>query len=964
MQAERWRQIEDLYHAALAQPVEKRAAFLAQACPDDPQLRGEVQSLLDQQADSFLESAPLSAVRALSAGAKLGNFEIVELLGRGGMGEVWRAHDARLKRDVAIKVLPAGLARDPDRIARFEREARAASALNHPNIVSVYDIGRDKGTYWIASELVRGDTLRRMIEAGPLPAARVIEIATQVAAGLAAAHAAGLVHRDLKPDNIMVTRDGHVKILDFGLAKQRRTPPGSTTADLTDEGVVLGTAGYMSPEQVRGEVVDHRSDLFSFGVVLYEMLCGKRAFAGDSSVEVMHAILKDEPPELPVSVPPALALIVRRCLEKEPDRRFQSAADLGFALESLSLFTPGPTPPEHRAWLKRSALQPSELPLRRRMLTVSAGLLALIAAAGLARFATHRWPAQRAEPKFRRLTANPPGNPVTGARISPDGKFLAYADQAGIRLQLIDTGETRTIPRPQGLGYEIAGWAPAAWFPDGTRLVAQGDSQTGEHSGIWVISIMGGAPRQIHDGGSAWSVSPDGSLIAFTPTSPTNEVWAMGASGEDPRRIFAADGGKYPLSVVWSPDGKRIAYEYFNSGPAGWEWRLETRDLKGGRPVLVVSDPRFSGRLAGGHCWLPGGRLIYSLGEAPPGQMDAADANLWEIQVDEASGKPAGKPTRITNWSEFLLQGPNATSDGGRLVFCRERHNVDVYVGDLEAGAARLKAPPRRLTLDERNSLVSSWTRDSKAVLFESDRSGVPAVYKQPLDQDSAEPLVVGQRVNSWPRLSADGAWVIYRSEAKSDPGGQSELRRVPVSGGPSQVVLRSQDDIRNYQCARAPATLCLVGEATKDDKQRVFTAFDPIQGRGREVIRIATDAGSRYSWDISPDGSQLVMLFPAGGNRVRLLPLGGGKPRDLIVKGWPVLRDDPYWGADGKGFYVAGPSAKGATLLYVDLKGNATAIWEQNHGSVTWAIPSPDGLHLAIGGQTVESNAWMLENF
>ena len=318
MQAERWKRIEELYQAALAQPPEKRAAFLAQACPDDPQLRGEVQSLLAQHADSFLESASVSAIKALSAGAHLGNFGIVELLGRGGMGEVWLARDARLKRDVAIKVLPAGLARDPDRIARFEREARAASALNHPNIVAVYDVGRDNGTYWIASELVRGDTLRRAIEAGPLPAPRAIEIATQVAAGLAAAHAAGLVHRDLKPANIMVTRAGQVKILDFGLAKQRYPAPDSTTAYLTDEGVVLGTVGYMSPEQVRGEPADPRADLFSFGVVLYEMLCGKRAFAGGSSVEVMNAILKEEPPELPASVPPALGRIVRRCLEKEP----------------------------------------------------------------------------------------------------------------------------------------------------------------------------------------------------------------------------------------------------------------------------------------------------------------------------------------------------------------------------------------------------------------------------------------------------------------------------------------------------------------------------------------------------------------------------------------------------------------------------------------------------------------------
>src|SRR5258708_3587460 len=311
----------------MGRPVPERAAFLAQACADDPELRGEVQSLLDK------ESAPVSAIKTLSPGAKLGNFEIVELIGRGGMGEVYRAGDSRLKRDVAIKVLPAGLARDPDRIARFEREARAAGALNHPNIVAVHDIGRDDGTYWIATELVAGESLAKVIERGPLSVTKALEIATQIADGLAAAHAAGIVHRDLKPANIMAARDGRVKILDFGLALRRRTSQDSTTMDMTDDGTVLDTAGYMSPEQVRGEQVDHRSDLFSFGVIVYEMLGGKRAFGGASSVEVMNAILKEEPGELPASVPPAFDRIVRRCLGKDRERRFQTAADLGWALQ-------------------------------------------------------------------------------------------------------------------------------------------------------------------------------------------------------------------------------------------------------------------------------------------------------------------------------------------------------------------------------------------------------------------------------------------------------------------------------------------------------------------------------------------------------------------------------------------------------------------------------------------------------
>jgi eukaryotic-like serine/threonine-protein kinase len=357
---DRWNLIQQLYHAALELPPTARAEFLTQSSPNDAELRRQVESLLvyEKQADGLFENpewrpagsgetAP-QETRAMAVGSQLGIFRIVDFLGAGGMGEVYRATDTRLHRDVAIKVLPAGLARDPERVARFEREARAAGALNHPNIVAVHDIGRDRDTYWIATELVIGEPLAKMIERGPVVVHRVLQIATQVADGLAAAHAAGIVHRDLKPANIMVTRDWRVKIVDFGLALRQRTSQDSTTLDMTDEGTVMGTAGYMSPEQVRRETVDHRSDLFSFGVVLHEMCSGKRAFSGASSIEVMNAVLKDQPAELPASVPPALALIVRRCLEKDPARRFQSAADLGFALQPSSPSLPPAAAPKRQ----------------------------------------------------------------------------------------------------------------------------------------------------------------------------------------------------------------------------------------------------------------------------------------------------------------------------------------------------------------------------------------------------------------------------------------------------------------------------------------------------------------------------------------------------------------------------------------------------------------------------------------
>ena len=358
MQAERWQQIEKLYYAAQAQPAEKRAEFLAQACAGDRALRGEVESLLDKPTDTFLEGAPLAVVQRLTAGAKLGNFEIVALSGRGGMGEVWRARDARLKREVAIKVLPAGLARDPDRIARFEREARAASALNHPNIVVVHDIGCDHGIYWIASELVRGDTLRRTMGSGPVPAMRALEIAEQVASGLEAAHAAGLVHRDLKPDNIMVTRDGQVKILDFGLAKissAEARAAHESTVTISQAGVVVGTPAYMAPEQARGEPLDKRTDIWAFGCVFYEMLTGKRIFSGHTAADVLAAVITQDP-DL-TRVPARMRRLLRRCLEKDPKKRLRDIGDVWDLLEDPAAggtLAGAQVPPRRGQWRPRS----------------------------------------------------------------------------------------------------------------------------------------------------------------------------------------------------------------------------------------------------------------------------------------------------------------------------------------------------------------------------------------------------------------------------------------------------------------------------------------------------------------------------------------------------------------------------------------------------------------------------------
>jgi eukaryotic-like serine/threonine-protein kinase len=364
------------------------------------------------------------------------------------MGEVYRARDTRLGRDVAVKVLPPSFAQDPDRLRRFEQEARSAGALNHPNLLAIFDFGSVDGAPYVVSELLEGESLRQRLSEGPLPPRKAVEYAVQFAQGLAAAHEKGIVHRDLKPENLFLTKDGRTKILDFGLAKLTHRDSASegagatVTVDLdTQPGVVLGTAGYMSPEQVRGRAADHRADLFSLGAVLYEMLAGQRAFRGDSSVETMNAILKDDPPEISAAhrkFPPALERLVRRCLEKSPEDRFQSARDLAFALDALSGYS---TPGAETATVRTTA---SQHPLR-----TAALLIAILGSAGAGLFVglrTHN----ASQPTYRSLTHL--RGYIHSARFTPDGQSVVYgAEWGGKPLELFMARLDGVESRPLGL---------------------------------------------------------------------------------------------------------------------------------------------------------------------------------------------------------------------------------------------------------------------------------------------------------------------------------------------------------------------------------------------------------------------------------------------------------------------------------------------------------------------------------
>src|SRR5262245_22964 len=468
MKHERWRQIEQLYHASLERESGAREDFLAHACAGDEELRREVKELLhyDGAAEGFIDGNALAfEARRLEPeelsqtgpqllpGQSIGAYKILALLAAGGMGVVYRARDERLRRDVAIKVLPASVTNDADRLRRFEQEAHATSALNHPNILTIYDIGAHEGAPFIVAELLEGAELRAQLELGALPARRALEYAQQITRGLAAAQEKGIVHRDLKPENLFVTKDERVKILDFGLAKLRPPQPGAVDTDaptqkrLTDSGVVMGTVGYMSPEQVRGQETDHRSDIFAFGVILYEMLSGQRAFRGVSTIEVMNAILKEEPPEFGetnTKVSPQIEKLVRRCLEKRPGQRFQSASDLGFALEALT--TPSGS--------QLSETRAGKMPAQTNWLSPDKLLLAAASLLGVMAF-VFAWSYFKRQPvmdsRVFKTSILPPEKTSFGqVAVSPDGKWLAFNAATGGKIQLwlraLDTGEEKELP--------------------------------------------------------------------------------------------------------------------------------------------------------------------------------------------------------------------------------------------------------------------------------------------------------------------------------------------------------------------------------------------------------------------------------------------------------------------------------------------------------------------------------------
>lgn len=832
-------------------------------------------------------------------GIKLGRYEIRSKLGAGGMGEVYRARDTELGRDVAVKVLPTSFSADSNRLQRFQQEACAASALNHPNILSIYDVGKHDGSPYVVSELLEGETLRKRIGGTALGQRRAIDYALQIANGLAAAHEKGIIHRDLKPDNIFVTNDGRVKILDFGLAKLTQLDGDQAQTDIptrrvdTDPGVVMGTVGYMSPEQLKGRAVDQRSDIFSFGAILYEMLSGRRAFHGESTAETMSAILKEDPSELSETnktVSPALERLVNHCLEKNPEARFHSARDLTFALESVSGSASIPSqavvaPPITQQWIRRHAL--------------AAWIIAAVAiAVAIITFAVAylRNPTKTETAKTIFFIPPPESNTFAAANdfISPDGRRIVFSanNKEGKRqlwIRSLDSPDAQPLP-----GTEDA--LQAFWSPDSRYIGFFAGSK------LKKIDISGGPAITLTDAvashGGAWA---RGDVIIYGPTIG-GPLYRISSNGGEAMQVTTIDASQSETTHAWPdflPDGRHFLYLARSANREKSAIYIGSIDSNE-RKFLINADssPAYA---PPGYLLLVRNRTLM----AQPLDVDKLQLTGDQFPIVEQVGFNTANARAFVSVSEngvmvyrtrvfsdaqvswFDRSGKQIAQAGttGQLlgvVLSADDKRVAISRVDYQSGSSDIwiidQDRETRFTFDPANDQSPAWSPDGSQIAFNSSRSGVFDLYVKSASGAGNEELLYQSNITKGPHdWSPDGRYIVY---GNLDPKTNVDLWILPMFG---------------------------------DRKPFVFlnTPFQENQGRfspnGRWLAYESNESGTAQIY---------VRPFPPAGGQWMVSTNGGVQPR---------------WRADGKELFYIAADRK---LMVADVK--------EDDGTVTFGSPKP----------------------
>jgi eukaryotic-like serine/threonine-protein kinase len=821
----------------------------------------------------------------LAVGTAVGRYRILAPLGSGGMGEVYRARDTRLARDVAIKVVLADVARDPERIKRFEHEARVAGALNHPNVCAVLDLGMHDGSPFVVMELLQGWSLREQLMSGALPVRKAIDYAAQVAHGLAAVHETGIVHRDLKPENLFITRDGRVKVLDFGLAKLTRPEVLTSASDptisipTTESGTILGTAGYMAPEQARGLAADARSDLFALGAILHEMLTGQRAFRGGSFVETLHAILNDEPAPLSASgreIPPFLGSIVARCLEKSPAKRFQSASDLAFNLESMS-----------GSGAMISAMGPENSPVRgetsrfRALVPYLTGVLLMSVVAVGAALVTHHFepPADASHQIYHRLSLR--RGWISNARFSGDGKSVFYtAMWEGGEPEIYETKSGSTASHP----LDLPRMNLLSVARDGTLAVTLAHAGIADPATLAEVPVSGGAPRPVLDDVLAADWAPNAGVLAVT-----HRVGAKMRLEMPPgKALYETDASLRYVRV--SPDGKWLAVI---ENPIPGDTRGSVAILDG---TGHVASRTVEWNTLAGLAWSRDSREVW-----------------FSASQDMATGQflafsPGGELRVVSafpGWNGIHDIGPD-----GQVLLTRTNMRVGIR------GRASTTDQEHELGwLD--NPAPRDISSDGKILLFDEVGIGGGTFYSTCLrGMDGSPPVRLGEGRGC--SLSPDGRWVLTMQFRPPN-----HLLLLPTGTGDSTSIPRGP--IVAYRDARW----------LPDGKRFLFIGSE--QGHAPRTYVQAVSGGMPRA--ITPEGTGGVLASPDGqfvaavsGDRdLSVWPINGGAPRQ-ISKLLPA--EEVYqWTRDGRFLYV-GLRGTGAIISKIDLVHGVRTPWKTFNGN------------------------------
>jgi len=887
---------------------------------------------------------------SLTAGAHLGPYEIISHLGAGGMGEVYLAEDTRLDRKVALKLLPSEFVSNEDRLRRFVQEAKAAAALSHPNIAHIYEVGEADGAHFIAMEFVDGDTLTMRMHRERNSLSALLKFLLQVAEGLAKAHSGGIVHRDLKPDNIMITRDGYAKILDFGLAKliETQSSRGATDASaeaatammpaqpLSAAGTVMGTVGYMSPEQAQGKTVDQRSDIFSFGCILYEAATGRRPFEGDSAIDTLHKVIYAAAPPIAdfnPGAPADLQRIVRRCLAKDPEKRYQTIRDVANDLEDLRQeITSGSEadwsiPPKNVSTAPVTDVRSSDPQLGsttssaeyivseiKRHKTGAFVTLALLVVSGLG-YAIYHFTSKTApaaahfqNTKITRVTSE--GN-VESAAVSPDGKYAAYSlEESGKRslwTKHLGTGSrVQIVPTTEVFGINASTFSHDGGYVYYTRV----DEQNPQGA-LYQVPVLGGASKKIlANVAQPVSLSPDGKQLAFGRyhlAGTEDELLLANADGTNERHLITVKEPEWlgGASAAWSPDGKMLAVGYGN----------ETQDR--GRPtgryamtVAVVSIANPTLKPITSRRWPYAGSVAW-FGDGSGLALIAREQVLGALQIWQVS-YPGGDARRITNdLNSYSLYSLTLTADTSALISVQSDPVSNIWVAP-EGEASRARAITSRKNVEDgRRSLA--WTPDGK-VVYDSNVNSKASIWIVNADGSDPKPLTESANDDFAPEVSPDGRYIIFGSNR----GGPYEVWRMDIDGAnPKQLT----------------ETTGVPTFSISPDGRWVI--YNPFVGGVRKVsidggtpIELAAKGNLRYP-QVSPDGKLLAYFFDDEQTKrpkIAVITFDGGAPVrvfDLPVTSGTNLYERLFY----RGFHW---SPDGRALVYINTLGGVSNLWRQ----------------------------------